>query len=154
MPHIGEKIRIYFPTMRAAQAITMTNTRGSNGEMATTKTLNKPTIIAKICNELVRLFWKKNNEEKYLDTKLGKQVALHEGDIDVNTPLISMVLDEENITLDSNQNIEITANEVLNVGRSEFKYIDENNVEQVRIEETQSISIETEELFEPFGGIN
>ncbi len=127
MPHIGEKIRIYFPTIREAEVITMTNAHGSSGEMSTTRTMNKPT-------------------EKYLDTKWGKQVALHGGDVDINTPLMSMVLDEENIILDSNQNIEIKANEVLNIGRSEFKYIEENNVEQVKIEETQSISIETEEL--------
>ncbi len=127
MPHIGEKIRIHFPTMRAADVITMSSTRGSSGEMATTKTMNKPT-------------------EKYMDTKWGKQVALHEGDIDVNTPLMSMVLDEENITLDSSQNIEITANEVLNLGRSVFTYKDSNGAVQTKIEETQSITIETEEL--------
>ncbi len=127
MPHIGEKIRIYFPTMREAEAITMSSTRGSSGEIATNKTMNKPT-------------------EKYLDTKWGKQVALKESNVNVNTPLMSMILDEENITLDSNQNIEITANEVLNVGRSEFTYTDLNGVVQTKIEETQSITIETEEL--------
>ncbi len=127
MPHIGENIRIYFPTMRAAEAITMSSTRGSSGEIATNKTLNKPT-------------------EKYLDTKWGKQVALKESNVNVNTPLMSMVLDEENITLDSNQNIEITANEVLNVGKSVFTYTDSNGAVQTKIEETQSITIETEEL--------
>ncbi len=58
MPHIGEKIRIYFPTMREADVITMTNTRGSSGEMATTNTLNKPTIIAKICERTCSAFLK------------------------------------------------------------------------------------------------
>ncbi len=127
MPHIGERVKVQFPTMIEAEALTMCSNRGNSGEIATVSTMNKPT-------------------EKYMDTKWGKQVALHEGDIDINIALMSMVLDEKNITIESNQNIVIEAKDELNLGRSEFISYDKDNNKIVKIEETKNITIETEEL--------
>ena len=125
MPHIGERITLYMSS-EEENAVAMTATRGTGGEMAKTKSMSKPT-------------------EKYMETKWNKKLALHEGDIELDIPTINVMLNENSITVTSNDKINIETKTDLNLGRTEFvQTID--GVEVVTIEETKNISIETTEL--------
>ena len=120
MPHVGEFINIYFPASDESQVITMSTRRGDS--VRETPSLSKPT-------------------EKYFETKWNKTMALHEGDILFNTPLMSITLDEESISVVSNDKINIETTTDINIGKSVFQTKDGEVTE-----ETKNIKMETEDL--------
>jgi len=68
-------------------------------------------------------------------------MALHEGDILFNTPLMSITLDEESISVVSNDKINIETTTDINIGKSVFQTKDGEVTE-----ETKNIKMETEDL--------
>ena len=54
--------------------------------------------------------------EKYMQTQWGKTVALHEGDIEFDTQVINITMDEESIHVFSNNNILIETLTTTNIG--------------------------------------
>jgi len=125
MPHIGERVNLHIADIKET-GLCMTETRGTDKQMGTPRSLKKPT-------------------EKYMLTKWNKQMALHEGDIEWDTVQVNITMDEESVFVDSNDKITIETETKINLGRTEFIYF-ENGEKRVRIEETKNITLEAEEL--------
>ena len=125
MPHKDERINLYV-TAADETAISMTNTRGTTGDMATTGTMAKPT-------------------EKHMETKWNRHMALHEDDIQFDVLTINVTMDEESVKVTSNDKINITSNTDINLGRTVFWYTENGELKE-RIEETKNICLEADEL--------
>ncbi|MCL2610825.1 MAG: hypothetical protein FWE02_04005 [Defluviitaleaceae bacterium] len=125
MPHIGEKINLQISDLKET-GLCMTETRGTEVQMGTPRSLSKPT-------------------EKYMLTKWQKQLALHEEDIEWDIPQINILMTEESVFIDSNDKITIETDTEMNIGKTEFIYF-EDGQKKVRIEETKNITFEVDEL--------
>jgi len=125
MPHIGERVNLHISDINET-GLCMTETRGVEEQMGTPRSLSKPT-------------------EKYMLTKWHQQMALHEEDIEWDTVLVNITMDEESVYVDSNDTINIETETEINIGRTEFVYF-ENGQKRVRVEETENITLEAEEL--------
>ena len=125
MPHIGERVNLHIVDIHET-GLCMTETRGTEAQMGTPRSLSNP-------------------NEKYMLTKWKKQMALHEEDIEWNIPLINILMTEESIYVDSNDKITIETDEEMNIGKTEFVYF-ENGQKKIRVEETENITFEAEEL--------
>ena len=113
MPHIGERVNLHIVDSDET-GLCMTGTRGTEGEMATTRSMAKPT-------------------EKCMETKWHMQMALHERDIEWDMPTVNIRMDEDSITVTSNDKITIESRNEINIGK-------------VETEKTRNIEIEAEEL--------
>ena len=125
MPHIGERVNLHITDIRE-NGLCMTETRGLENQMGTPRSISAPT-------------------EKYMLTQWHKQLALHETDIEFDIPAINMLMTEESIYVNSNDKIGIETETEINIGKTEFIYL-ENNEKRKRIEETTNITFEAEEL--------
>jgi len=125
MPHIGERVNLHIADIHET-GLCMTETRGTEAQMGTPKSLSNP-------------------NEKYMLTKWNKQMALHEEDIEWDILKINILMTEESVYVDSNDTIIIETDAEMNIGKTEFVYF-ENGQKRVRIEETENITFEAEEL--------
>jgi len=125
MPHIGERVSLYIADMKEI-GLCMTQIRGKEEQMGTPGSLSKPT-------------------EKYMLTKWHQQIALREEDIEWDSVLVKIILDEDCIYVDSNDIIEIATEIELNVGKAEFDYF-ENGRRRSGRGETKNILLRAENL--------
>lgn len=121
MPHIGERVGLHIIDTEET-AVVQSVTRGTTGKVAKAKNMSKPT-------------------EKIMSTKWHKNFALHEGDVEISIPTVTVKLDEENITVTSNDKINIDATHDINIGKTTIVTKD-----GVIVQETKNINIEAEDL--------
>ena len=126
MPHIGARVNVHIWDM-SEMGLVMTLARGTEGEMATTKSMSKPT-------------------EKRMETKWAGVLALQEGSIEVGIPAVNVSLDEASIEVVSNDRISVESRTGLAIGRVEFEYVDEQGLRQVDVLQTRRLDIEAAEL--------
>jgi len=125
MPHIGERVSLYIADMNEV-GLCMAEIRGAEEQMGTPGSLSKPT-------------------EKYMLTKWHQQMALREDDIELDSVLVNIVMDEDCIYVDSNDIIEIAAGIEMNVGKAEFEFF-ENGQRRSGRGETKNILLRAENL--------
>jgi hypothetical protein len=121
MPHINNRISVYFPSVYESEAMTMTAARTGEDKFSNPN-VSKPT-------------------EKFFETKWGKEMSLKEDSINFNTSLMNVVLDEESISVISNDKIQIQTSDDINIGKR-IVIIDDEEV----IIETPNILFEAEKL--------